>query len=110
DRRPSPELGRIPLSAGETRAAIAWLRRMATAILAVLGGPLTVAVPASQARRPGEEHDLLAALDAHATPELREALLAVYRHAEAHPAFRGFSFGAAAYPSVSASFRIGTSE
>ncbi|WP_066362441.1 hypothetical protein [Herbidospora mongoliensis] len=46
DRSASPEPGRTPLSAADTRAAIAWLRELGTAVLAVLGGPIATAAPA----------------------------------------------------------------
>ncbi|GAB1817225.1 hypothetical protein [Herbidospora sp. RD11066] len=98
-----------PRTTAETAVAIAWLREMGAAILAVLGGPVKTVVPAGRQRFRWEEHDLLAALT-HAPADLRESLLAVYRHAEAHPAFRGFSFGSAAHPSVTASFQVGKSE
>nr|WP_062339919.1 hypothetical protein [Herbidospora sakaeratensis] len=109
DRRAAPDTGRTPLTADEAEDAIDWLLTMGTAILAVLGGPLKVAAEPAEItpeRTRWEEGDLLAALDEHAPLRLRESLLAVYRHAETHPAFRGFSFGTAVLPSVTASFRI----
>jgi TPP-dependent 2-oxoacid decarboxylase len=42
--------------------------------------------------------------------EVAKTLLAVYRHAESHPAFRGYYFGEAAHPSVTAWFNIGSDE
>ncbi|MCA2176679.1 hypothetical protein LDL08_10840 [Nonomuraea glycinis] len=56
------------------------------------------------------EESLLHALDEYCPPDVADTLLAVYRHAESHPAFRSYYFGEAAHPSVTAWFSIGRDE
>ncbi|MGW0194268.1 hypothetical protein [Nonomuraea sp. NPDC003201] len=56
------------------------------------------------------EESLLHALDEYCPPDVADTLLAVYRHAESHPAFRGYYFGEGAHPSVTAWFSTGQDE
>ncbi|MFC5821950.1 hypothetical protein [Nonomuraea harbinensis] len=56
------------------------------------------------------EESLLHALDEYCPPDVADTLLAVYRHAESHPAFRSYYFGEGAHPSVTAWFSIGQDE
>ncbi|MFB9474542.1 hypothetical protein ACFFR3_34035 [Nonomuraea salmonea] len=56
------------------------------------------------------EESLLHALDEYCPPEVADTLLAVYRHAEGHPAFRGYYFGQGVHPSATAWFSTGQDE
>ncbi|MEZ0077462.1 HEPN domain-containing protein [Planotetraspora sp. GP83] len=121
DRNPAPPPGRAKLTAEETADTIDWLEEMARAILEALGGPLNpedLVGPPEEVDEPGlvltgpqwDERSLLHALEKYGTPEASDVLLTVYRHAETHAAFRGYSFGAGTFPSVSAYFRVGQDE
>lgn len=80
-----------------------------TQALAVLHqGANPVSMPAFQRPRSGywDEPSLLEAIETLWSPEVAATLLALYRHAEAHPTFCKYSWGEARYPSVNAWFSL----
>ncbi|MEV5704684.1 hypothetical protein [Actinoallomurus sp. NPDC052274] len=125
---------RAAITAEEVIATVDWLGTMATAIREAVGEPTPApdydsapeeagglgAAPDVTEETPREvltrgtgrwdEASLLDSIKRHCSPDVAETLLAVYRHAESHPAFRGYSFGEGAYPSVTAWFDIGGDE
>ncbi|MEU7749846.1 DUF5655 domain-containing protein [Nonomuraea sp. NPDC049158] len=117
DRNPSPPPARAELTDEAVVLVIDWLESMAQAMLAVMGGSLNpddLGLPSADdtpvpAGARWDEPSLLQALE-RAPKSVRDCLLAVYRHAETHPAFRGWSFGTGKFPSATASFRVGTAE
>ncbi|GAB1823809.1 MGMT family protein [Herbidospora sp. RD11066] len=109
------------ITAEEAERTIAQLESIAIAILLALGDPLPVAEDVRPAEagpfgsgdgvgQTWDEESLLAAVHTHCPPDVATTLLALYRHAESHPAFRGYSFGEADHPSVAASFSLGYDE
>ncbi len=120
DRDRESPTGRRPLTADEAAETVEWLTRIGGAMSDALG-PVPVAdydfppedvgepVLLRSGRSPShwDEASVLEAIDAYCPPEVAATLLAVYRHAESHPAFVRFYYGQAAYPSVTAWFEIG---
>ncbi len=121
------------MAAQEAEQTIDLLESIAIAILLALGDPLPTvdydsappeagalgAVPVRiAAERTGlirasgkwDEDSLLHALEQYCPHDVADTLLAIYRHAERHPSFRGYYFGEAAYPSVTAWFSISHDE
>ncbi|MEU8108386.1 hypothetical protein AB0C18_32215 [Nonomuraea muscovyensis] len=121
------------ITAGEVEQTIDVLESVAIAILQALGdlppatdhsvppaeaGSLGATPAQIDAKRRGiirglskwTEESLLHALDEYCPPDVADTLLAVYRHAEGHPAFRGYIFGDGAHPSVTAWFSTGQDE
>lgn len=132
DHDPDQPGQKLPLSARQVEEIIAWLESTAIAIQLALGDPLPEidydAAPAdagslgsisppseqrtvhSRGQSKWDEESLLHAIDQYAPKGVADTLLAVYRHAEGHPSFRGYYFGEAEYPSVTAWFSIGVDE
>lgn len=105
---------KLPITADEAEETIAWLESVALAIQQALGDPAPPTIdydsaPAEAgtlgpAPEPiGERHDdtphaprgwnqesLLQAINRHCPGKVAHTLLAVYRHAERHAAFRGY--------------------
>jgi hypothetical protein len=124
---------RAAITADETVRTLDWLKAMATAVHEAVGrttrapdydsapeeaGGLGDA-PASRSlsrvvpmrgTSVWSETDLLKSIEDYSTPPVAGTLLSVYRHAESHPAFRGYYFGEAAHPSVTAWFGIASDE
>ncbi|WP_182878230.1 DUF5655 domain-containing protein [Microbispora sp. H10670] len=121
DRNPAPPPARAELNDGDVVEVIDWLEKVAQAILTVLGDSVNPDDLTLKAATDGggpalvpsggqwDERSLLQGLENSAGPAY-STLLAVYRHAESHLAFRGYSFGTGAFPSVTASFRVGAAE
>ncbi|MFE3455414.1 hypothetical protein ACFXJ8_41525 [Nonomuraea sp. NPDC059194] len=125
---------KVSISAHEAEDTIAWLESMAIAIQLALGDPLPTAdydvapveagalgaVPEalddrrrdtiSRGQSKWDEGSLLHAIEQYCPPQVAETLLAVYRHAERHPSFRGYYFGGGEYPSATAWFSLGSDE
>ncbi|MDR8410829.1 MGMT family protein [Nonomuraea sp. 3-1Str] len=133
DHDPDQPGKKVDISAREAEETISWLESMAIAIQLALGDPLPAvdydaapldagplgAVPAitkerraalSRGQSKWDEDSLLQALEQYCPEDVASTLLAVYRHAERHPAFRGYYFGEAVYPSVTAWFSLGSDE
>ena len=133
DRDPDSSIARAAITADEAVETIEFLESIASAIRKAIGRP----VPApdydtapEEAGRLGEaptptasrrevltrgrsvwdETSLHESIERYCSPEVAKTLLAVYRHAEGHPAFQGYQFGEAAHPSVTAWFNIGGDE
>ncbi|MEU8250442.1 MGMT family protein [Nonomuraea sp. NPDC048916] len=121
------------VNAQEAEQTIDTLESIAISILQALGDPLPTtdydsapaeagplgAAPAPTATESSglvrgsskwDERSLLSALEQYCPSKVADTLLAVYRHAERHPSFRGYYFGEAAYPSVTAWFSLGHDE
>ncbi|WP_329086707.1 hypothetical protein OG979_26855 [Actinomadura citrea] len=129
DRDRETSSGRAAITADSADDVIDWLEKIATGILRALG-PVTPApdydqlpedadglgeVPATRTvlvrgRSRWDENSLIESIKEYCTPEVAATLLAVYRHAETHPAFEGYYFGEAAYPSATAWFHMGNDE
>ncbi|MEV0161305.1 restriction endonuclease [Nonomuraea fuscirosea] len=133
DHDPASFRRKLKITAGEAEQTIDVLESVAIAIVQALGdlppvtdhsvppaaaGPLGAAPTQIDAMRRGmirglskwTEESLLHALDEYCPPDVAETLLAVYRHAECHPAFRGYYFGDGNHPSVTAWFSTGQDE
>ncbi|MEZ7129656.1 restriction endonuclease [Nonomuraea sp. AD125B] len=133
DHDPGSFHRKMRITAQETEQTIDVLESVVIAILQALGdlppatdhslppaeaGSLGAAPVQPDAKRRGAiralsrwtEESLLHALDEYCPPGVADTLLAVYRHAEGHPAFRGYYFGEAAHPSVTAWFSTGHDE
>ncbi|WP_433431976.1 MGMT family protein [Nonomuraea sp. CA-141351] len=133
DHDPDQPGQKAAISAREAEETISWLESIAIAIQLALGDPLPAsnydaappeagtlgAVPAmtnerraalSRGQSKWDEDSLLHALEQYCSEDVANTLLAVYRHAERHPSFRGYYFGEAEYPSVTAWFSLGTDE
>lgn len=130
DRDPETGSGRAAITASSADDVINWLEKIAAGILRALG-PVTAApdydqlpedagglgeVPATtravlvRGRSVWDENSLIESIEKYCTSEVAATLLAVYRHAETHPAFEGYYFGEAAHPSVTAWFHMGNDE
>ncbi|MFC4059077.1 hypothetical protein ACFOWE_12270 [Planomonospora corallina] len=135
DHDPERSGRKNPITAQEAEQTIDSLESMAIAILLALGDPLPAAdydsapaeagalgaVPASAAadradlfrgthKSRWDEDGFLHAVETYCPAATASTLLTVYRHAESHPAFRGYYFGQAAHPSVTAWFSFGYEE
>ncbi|MFI6993700.1 hypothetical protein [Nonomuraea wenchangensis] len=133
DHDPDSFRRKMRITARETEQTIDVLESMVIAILQALGdlpsamdhsvppaeaGSLGAAPAQTDAKRRGmirglskwTEESLLHALDEYCPAAVADTLLAVYRHAESHPAFRGYYFGEATHPSVTAWFSTGHDE
>ncbi|MEU8125253.1 MGMT family protein [Spirillospora sp. NPDC049024] len=134
DHNPDQPDQKLPITADEAEETIAWLESIALAIQQALGDPVppTIDYNAAPAEAgtlgpapvaPGERRDdtphakpgwdeesLLQAINRYCPGKLAHTLLAVYRHAERHAAFRGYHYGEGEYPSVTARFSVGTDE
>lgn len=133
DRDPDSPTGRAAITADEAVATIDWLEAMAAAIHQAVGkvtpAPDYDNAPAEAGRLGGtpastmaqrevltrgrsvwNEASLREAIEKYCSPPVARTLLAVYRHAESHPAFQGYYFGEGAHPSVTAWFGIGSDE
>jgi alkylated DNA nucleotide flippase Atl1 len=122
---------KTPVTAPEVEATIDWLESIAIAIQQALGDPPpavdydtapaeagalgTVPVPTHERRADGtrrpdtwDESDVLQAIEEFCPADVARTLLTVYRHAEAHPSFQEYYFGKGKYPSVTASFNLGS--
>ncbi|GLY78499.1 MGMT family protein [Actinoallomurus iriomotensis] len=133
DHNPEQPEQKLPITAREAEETIDWLESMAIAIQEALGDPPPVvdydsapteagtlgAVPEPASERLAEtsrtnhqwdEESLLQAITQYCPEEVARTLREVYRHAERHPAFRGYHYGEGEYPSVTAQFSIGTDE
>ncbi|WP_433355868.1 MGMT family protein [Microtetraspora malaysiensis] len=133
DHDPDNPGEKLAITAQEAEATIDWLDSIAIAIQIALGdllptgdydaapveaGGLGAApVPAGEgraatyrARRKWDEESLLQAIEQYCPVAVARTLLEVYRHAERHPAFRGYYYGEGEYPSATARFGVGTDE
>ncbi|GIH71538.1 MGMT family protein [Sphaerimonospora thailandensis] len=132
DHDPDDPGQKLPIKSGDADDVISFLESVAIAIQHALGDPLPAAdydtapaevgtlgpVPAralderqvSQGDGKWDEDSLLHAIQHYCPPDVAETLLAVYRHAERHPSFRGYYFGTGEYPSATARFSLGTDE
>ncbi|MET8143448.1 hypothetical protein ABZU32_24360 [Sphaerisporangium sp. NPDC005288] len=133
DHDPDQPGQKAAISARDAEETISWLESVAIAIQLALGDPLPStdydaappevgtlgAIPAImneqrtaliRGQSKWDEDSLLHALEQHCPEDVANTLLAVYRHAERHPSFRGYYFGEAGYPSVTAWFSLGTDE
>ncbi|MGI5157182.1 hypothetical protein [Microbispora sp. CA-102843] len=127
DHDPERPGQKTPITAAEAEATIEWLETMAIAIQLALGdpfpamtpdtagelraAPLTVeAEPATgpRGKRTWDEPSFLQAVEQYCPDDVRDTLLAVYRHAESHPSFHEYYFGEGEYPSVTAWFNLGS--
>ncbi|MBO3753029.1 hypothetical protein J5X84_43890 [Streptosporangiaceae bacterium NEAU-GS5] len=117
------------ISDQEAEEAVNWIESIVIAIRSALGDPIPAAsrpfsdakkqadadrasdqrLP-SQPRRQWDEEGVISAIGRYCSPEVAATLLAIYRHAESHPAFRGYSFGRSENPAVSARFDLGYDE
>ncbi|WP_169982450.1 MGMT family protein [Microbispora sp. H10836] len=123
-RRPGQK---APITADEAEATIDWLETMAIAIQLTLGDTLPAPDPGSpsemrgapstvgagqaggsRAKRTWDEPGFLQAVERYCPADVRDTLLAVYRHAESHPSFHEYYFGEGEYPSVTAWFNLGS--
>lgn len=126
--------GKAAISADEVIATIGWLEAMAVAIKKAVGEPTPAPDYDSAPQEAGglgeapevaedtprevltrgssrwNEASLVESIKRYCSPEVAQTLLAVYRHAESHPAFQGYYFGDGAYPSATAWFNIGGDE
>lgn len=133
DHDPNSPGQKLTITAHAAEETIDWLESIAIAIAIALGDPLPAAdydtapveagglgaVPiaagegqsaTSHAQRGWDEESLLQAIEQYCSNDVARTLLEVYRHAERHPAFRGYYYGEGAYPSVTARFSVGTDE
>ncbi|QYC37706.1 6-O-methylguanine DNA methyltransferase, DNA binding domain [Nonomuraea coxensis DSM 45129] len=133
DHDPDNPGQKLAITAQAAEATIDWLESIAIAIQLALGDPLPTAdydaAPAeagglgavpmsagerrtttSRARRKWDEESLLQTIEQYCSNDVARTLLEVYRHAERHPAFRGYYYGEGAYPSATARFSVGTDE
>jgi hypothetical protein len=131
DRDPASPSKRAAITAAEALSTIEWLLQSAQAILLALGklppAPDYDAVPEdvgieetptdSTGRRPApagrsawDEDSLREHIEKSCPSDVATVLLAVYRHAEIHPSFRGYYFGEGVHPSVTAWFDFGEDE
>jgi hypothetical protein len=135
DRDPESPGKRAIITADQTAETIDWLETTGAAILSALGtahpAPDIDAIPESagavgeapatptnqpfvatriRGRSQWDETTLRETIENYSTPEVASTLLAIYRHAESHPGFRGYYFGEAKTPSVTAWFNFGTDE
>lgn len=134
DHDPDSPTAKAAISADEVIGTIDWLETMATAIKKAVGEPTPAPdydsapaeagglgeVPEVTEETPREvltrgssrwnEASLIDSIKRYCTPDVARTLLAIYRHAESHPAFQGYYFGDGAYPSVTAWFNIGSDE
>ncbi|GAA4512863.1 hypothetical protein GCM10023191_079210 [Actinoallomurus oryzae] len=134
DHNPDQPDQKLPISADEAEETIAWLESIALAIQQALGDPAPPVIDydsapaeagtlgpapapigerrddAPHAKREWDEESLLEAINRYCPGKVANALLAVYRHAERHGAFRGYHYGEGEYPSVTARFSVGTDE
>ncbi|MGW5265711.1 MGMT family protein [Microbispora sp. NPDC004025] len=118
---------KAPITADEAEATIEWLETMAIAIQLALGDTLPARSPDSpsetrgtpsaagagqtagpRVKRTWDEPGFLRAVERYCPADVRETLLAVYRHAESHPSFHEYYFGEGEYPSVTAWFNLGS--
>ncbi|MEU7916466.1 MGMT family protein [Microbispora bryophytorum] len=123
-RRPGQK---APITADEAEATIDWLETMAIAIQLAVGDTLpapTAESPSeisgapstagagradgSRVRRAWDEPGFLQAVERYCPADVRDTLLAVYRHAESHPSFHEYYFGEGEHPSVTAWFNLGS--
>ncbi|WP_182905642.1 MGMT family protein [Microbispora sp. H13382] len=122
-RRPGQK---TPITADEAKATIDWLARMAAAIRQALGDPFPPVPPdaaagelraapvtaeegrAARGKHTWDEAGFLQAVERYCPADVRDTLLAVYRHAESHPSFHEYYFGEGEYPSVTAWFNLGS--
>ncbi|MEV4001393.1 hypothetical protein [Actinomadura sp. NPDC049753] len=130
DRDPETRSGRAAITADSADDVIDWLERIAAGILRALGPvtpapdynqlpedadglgevPVTTRTVLVRGRSLWDENSLLESINDYCTPEVADTLLAVYRHAETHPAFAGYYFGEGAHPSATAWFHMGNDE
>lgn len=115
---------KTPITADEAEATIGWLETMAIAIQLALGDSRPEASPdtirttpsaaeagqagRSRGKRTWDEPSFLQAVERYCPADVRDTLLAVYRHAESHPSFHEYYFGEGEYPSVTAWFNLGS--
>jgi hypothetical protein len=130
DRDPDSPSGRAAITANSAEEVIDALERIAAAILRTIG-PVASAPDYDQppegadglsgttdgtraiqvrGRSEWDEDSLIDSIKKNCAPDVAAALLDIYRHAETHPAFRGYYFGEAAFPSVTAWFHMGNDE
>ncbi|WP_204024072.1 hypothetical protein [Sinosporangium siamense] len=131
DHDPEHPGQKMPITSRDAEETLSWLESTAIAIQLALGDPLPAEdysavpsgagalgeVPQVASRSPltrgnGKQESFLHALETYTHPEVSTTLLAVYRHAESHPAFRGYRHycGEAAHPSATAWFSLGSDE
>ncbi|SPT51854.1 MGMT family protein [Actinomadura madurae] len=134
DHNPDQRDQKLPITAAEAEETIAWLESIALAMQQALGDPAPPTIDYNSApaeagtlgpapEPPGERRDdtphakpwwdeesLLQAINRYCPGKVAHTLLAVYRHAERHAAFRGYHHGEGEYPSVTARFSVGTDE
>lgn len=130
DRGPDIPRARAAITASEAHAAIDWLTLTTEAIAIVLGKPPSPPVQetpegvdtspeaeaaaeiATKCTGPGawDEQSLLRQIEKTSTAEVTDLLVAMYRHAQGHPAFRHFFPGEGKHPSVTAWFKLGEDE
>ncbi|MEV0230922.1 MGMT family protein [Nonomuraea sp. NPDC050786] len=133
DHDPDNPGQKLAITAQAAEETIDWLESIAIAIQLALGDPLPTAdydaapveagglgaVPmsagegwaaTSRARRKWDEESLLQAIQQYCPDDVTRTLMEVYRHAERHPAFRGYYYGEGEYPSATARFSVGTDE
>nr|WP_225311654.1 MGMT family protein [Microbispora cellulosiformans] len=124
DHDPGRPGQKTPITADEAEATIEWLETMAIAIQLALGDSLPEASPdairttpsaaeagqadRSRGKRTWDEPSFLQAVEQYCPADVRDTLLAVYRHAESHPSFHEYYFGEGEYPSVTAWFNLGS--
>ncbi|WP_169946304.1 MGMT family protein [Microbispora sp. H11081] len=118
---------KTPITADQAETTIDWLETMAIAIQLALGDTLPAPDPAGpgetrgaplpadaaqaagpRVKRTWDEAGFLDAVQRYCPADVRETLLAVYRHAESHPSFHDYYFGDGEYPSVTAWFNLGS--
>ncbi|MEU4830131.1 hypothetical protein [Streptosporangium sp. NPDC023615] len=133
DHDPDRPGQKAAIGASEAEETISWLESIAVAIQQALGDPLPVTdydaapvdagslgaappmtgeqrTPPSRGWDRWDEDSLLHAIERYCLKDVAGTLLAVYRHAERHPSFRGYHFGEAEYLSVTTRFDLGTDE
>ncbi|GAA3794282.1 hypothetical protein GCM10022226_12040 [Sphaerisporangium flaviroseum] len=133
DHDPEKAGQKSAITAREAEETIDWLESIAIAIQLALGDPVPTrnydaaptevgtlgAVPTTPNEKRSalirgqsnwDEESLVHAIEQYCPPRVAGTLLAVYRHAERHPSFRGYYFGQAVYPSVTAWFGLGSDE
>jgi hypothetical protein len=123
---------RASITADQTAETIDWLETIGAAILTALGAadpaPDIDAVPesagalgeapapigqrriATRGHSQWDESIVRETIEKYCTKEVAATLLAIYRHAEGHPGFRGYYFGEGKAPSVTAWFNFGNDE
>ncbi|ROO85170.1 hypothetical protein EDD29_2710 [Actinocorallia herbida] len=131
DHDPGAPAQKLPVTAREAEETIDWLESIADAIRKALGEPAApvdydsapsgaealdaIPRPAEEPlpellARKWDEDSLLDAIHRYCSDDVARTLLAVYRHAERHPAFSFYYYGAGKYPSVTAWFSLGSDE